>query len=205
MVVNPNSVPCIVYSGDVNNDGVCNYGDRKSLNKYIYDAQLRSTWLVGPSRYISAATNPLAYMEWSPQAGIPWDTPEGCYMDADGNGLVNNFDYVALKLNWMKSHGTPKESADMSFAMLEVYPNPFNPTATVHYDVTEKSDVVIEVQNMQGMRVAVLCQQTQEAGEYRIPFNASNLASGTYMISITAKGQESGVVFNKVVKATLSK
>ena len=205
MVVNAGSVPCVVWPGDVNNDGVANYGDRKSLNKYIYDANLRSAWLVGPARYIASLTNPLSYMEWVSQAGIPWDTPEGCYMDTDGNGYINNFDYVALKLNWMRSHTVIKSAEDMSFAMLEVYPNPFNPSTTVHYDVTERSDVSIEVQSIDGRQVAVLCQQTQDAGEYRIPFNAGSLPSGTYMVSITTKGLESGVVFNKTVKATLSK
>jgi hypothetical protein len=161
---------------------------------------------VGPGRYrADASTNPLTTFAWEGQAGIPWNTPEGCYMDADGNGTVNNFDYVAVKLNWMRAHGTIKDAADPSFAMMEAYPNPFNPSTTIHYDVTEKSNVLLEVTNLEGKRVATLIEQTQEAGEYNTTFNASNLPVGAYMVTITTKGMESGVVFSKLVKVTLSK
>jgi hypothetical protein len=206
MVVNPNSVPCVVFPGDVNNDGLVNYGDRASLNTYIYDANNRATWLVGPARYIANASA-MAYMNWTAQAGIPWDTPQGCYMDADGNGYVNNFDYVAVKLNWMHSHGSPKTSIEQekSFDLMEVYPNPFNPSTTVHYALGEKSDVRIEVMSMDGKTVAVLCNQVQEAGDYRTPFNGSNLTSGTYMVTLSATGKESGMIFNKMVKVNLTK
>ncbi len=206
MVVNPNTVPCVVWPGDVNNDGVVNYGDRKSLNKYIFDANLRQDWLVGPARYnANASTNPLTYLIWEAQAGIPWNTPDGCYMDADGNGFINNFDYVGIKLNWIRSHGTPKAAPVEDFDLLQAYPNPFNPSTTIRFAISEKSDVTLEVMNMSGKVVAVLCREVRNAGDHRITFDASELPTGTYMVTLTAAGQESGMVFSKNIKISMVK
>ena len=106
LIIPEGSTLCSVWPGDVNNDDVVNYGDRRDLNRYIYEANLRSSWLNGPARFRhDAATNPMTYLEWGEQPGIPWQTPEGCYMDSDGNGVVNNFDYIAIKLNWGRTHG----------------------------------------------------------------------------------------------------
>ncbi|PLX28795.1 MAG: hypothetical protein C0600_09265, partial [Ignavibacteria bacterium] len=82
LVVPEGRVPCVVWPGDVNNDGIVNYTDRRDLNYYIYNANLRASWLNGPARYrADAEINPFTYLEWEPQAAAPWFTPEGCYMD----------------------------------------------------------------------------------------------------------------------------
>lgn len=207
MIINAGMTPCIVYPGDVNNDGFVNYGDRSALNRYIFDANLRPLWLNGPARYrADVATNPMTFFAWEPQPSIPWATQDGCYMDADGNGVINNFDYLAIKLNWMKSHvTTPKASVKSSFELMEVYPNPFNPTTTIHYVLTEDSDVRLEVLYLDGRTISVVDRGIRVAGEYRLPFDGVQLSSGTYLVVLTARGQNSGEIFSKSVKIVLSK
>jgi hypothetical protein len=205
------ATPCEVWPGDVNNDGVVNYGDRKGLNTYIHDANLRSTWLTGPARYrADAAENPLTYIQWSPQASAPWFTPEGCYMDADGNGVVNNFDYIAIKLNWMRTHGgTMPRSGDsfmpMTFDMSQNYPNPFNPTTTIQYSVPEPSRVHLRIVDMLGRVVATAVDGIVDTGVHLYTFDASSLPSGQYMAVVNMVGEESGLSFSRTIKMTLSK
>jgi hypothetical protein len=207
MLVTPGTSPCTVWPGDVNNDGFVNYGDRKSLNTYIYDASQRSSWLVGPARYISGA-GPLGYLAWSPQAAVPWATSNGCYMDADGNGMVNNFDYVAVKLNWMRSHPVVKqgdESKVLSFDMMQNYPNPFNPTTTISYSVPEPSMVRLVVTDLLGRTVATLVDGQVQAGVFETSFDGASLNSGNYIVTVVMQGIESGLNFSKTMKMTLMK
>jgi hypothetical protein len=211
LLVPRGATPCEVWPGDVNNDGVVNYGDRKDLNTYIHDANLRPTWLTGPARYrADAVENPLTYIQWTPQASAPWFTPEGCYMDADGNGIVNNFDYIAIKLNWMRTHGgTMPRSGDSfmptTFDMSQNYPNPFNPTTSIQYSVPEPSRVHLRIVDMLGRVVATAVDGIVDAGVHLYTFDASALPSGQYLAIVNMVGEESGLSFSKTIKMALNK
>jgi hypothetical protein len=211
LLVNQGQTPCIVWPGDVTNDGIANYADRTALNKYIFNANLRASWLTGPARYrADAATNPMTYFTWEGQAGAPWATPDGCYMDADGNGMVNNWDLLPVKTNFLRTHGSyvPKQdetSIAGTFGMTQNYPNPFNPSTTLQYAVPEKSTVKITVTDMIGRVVAVLVDGEVEAGVRTVAFDASALESGVYMARYEATGIASGIVSSRIVKMTLAK
>jgi hypothetical protein len=211
LLVGQGQTPCIVWPGDVTNDGIVNYGDRAALNKYIFNANLRSSWLTGPARYrADYLTNPMTYFTWEGQAGAPWATPEGCFMDADGNGMVNNFDLLPVKVNFLRTNGSyvPKQdetSIAGTFGMTQNYPNPFNPSTTLQYAVPEKSTVKITVSDMIGRVVAVLVDGEIEAGVRTVVFDASALESGVYMARYEATGISSGIASSRIVKMTLAK
>jgi hypothetical protein len=211
MVLAPGQTLCEVWPGDVNNDGVVNYGDRASLNTYIHDANLRSDWLQGPARYrTDAGQDPLTYIRWELQPGVPWNTPEGCYMDSDGNGVINNFDYIAIKLNWLRTQGAvpTKHNAafnSLAFDMDQNYPNPFNPATSIRYSAPERSQVVLTVSDMLGRTVATLVEGSVEAGVHTASFDASGLTSGNYIATISMTGTESGLRFAKTIKMVLGK
>jgi hypothetical protein len=211
MLLEQGSYPCEVWPGDVNNDGVVNYADRKDLNEYIHEANLRTMWLNGPARFrADAAQNPLTYLEWQPQASAPWYTPEGCYMDTDGNGVINNFDYIAIKLNWMKKHGAvpPKQSDRFNpstFDMSQNYPNPFNPSTTISYSVPERSRVQLRIVDMLGRDIRMAVNDVIETGVYHYVFDAGALPSGQYLAIVSMTGEASGLTFNKTIRMTLNK
>lgn len=210
MLLNAGSEPCYVWPGETNHDGVVNYGDRRALNMYISNANLNPIWLNGPSRYrADAAANPLTYYTWEAQPAVPWQTPEGCHMDCDGNGVVNNFDYIAMKLNWMRRYGSLKSAATAflpgSFDMDQNYPNPFNPSTTIRYSLPEKGFVTLQVHDMLGREVARLVDGDVDRGVHTAVFNASGLKSGSYLASIMIVGSESGTTFSRTIKLQLDK
>lgn len=210
MMIYPNTTICVVWPGDVNNDGSVNYGDRKSLNQYLQNAAQRSSWITGPGRYrADAATNPMTHLNWEGQAGIPWATVDGCYMDADGNGTINSMDYLAVKINWMKSHGIPPKLGDpfsaSTFDMSQNYPNPFNPSTTISYNLPEPSQVRLVVTDMLGREVSTLVSGEREAGLHTAQFGDASLSSGTYVATITMTGLESGLTFSKSMRMSLMK
>ena len=185
-----------------------NYGDRRALNTYIFEANLRSTWLNGPARYDPRGG--MAYLEWRPQASAPWFTDDGCYKDADGNGVINNFDSITIKLNWLKTQATiPGKNDDATapdaFGMSENYPNPFNPSTNIEYSLAERSTVTLVVSDMLGRTVTELVSGTVDAGVYSATFDASALGSGQYFARVHMVGVESGLNFSKTIKMTLSK
>jgi hypothetical protein len=65
------------------------------------------------------------------------------------------------------------------------FPNPFNPTTQIRFDLGESSDVQIEVFNVMGQRVAMLFSGYQSAGSHSVAFDATSLASGVYMYRLT--------------------
>lgn len=80
------------------------------------------------------------------------------------------------------------------------YPNPFNPTTTIEFDLAQTGDVDVTVYDVQGRKVANLFSGNKEA-QQGIKFNwdASNVASGQYFARISAPG------FSDVINMTLLK
>ncbi len=82
------------------------------------------------------------------------------------------------------------ESEDALPATLELqqnYPNPFNPVTTITYNLPLQSSVRLEVFDLMGRKVASLIDgEQQSAGRYTVRFDASRLASGTYIYRLTA-------------------
>ncbi len=60
------------------------------------------------------------------------------------------------------------------------YPNPFNPETKIKFSIPVKGNVNLKVTNILGETIAVLVNETLEAGIYTADFNASSLASGAY-------------------------
>ena len=85
------------------------------------------------------------------------------------------------------------------------YPNPFNPSTIVKYGIPEQSNIKIEIFNMLGQSVGVLINTEKSAGFYETTWNAENLPSGIYLISIRAEGLSSKNNFTQVKKALLLK
>ena len=66
------------------------------------------------------------------------------------------------------------------------YPNPFNPTTKIKYELPKESKVQLKIFDIVGREIATLVNETQKAGIYNVNFNASNFSSGIYFCRITA-------------------
>ncbi|MGE5431678.1 MAG: T9SS type A sorting domain-containing protein, partial [Syntrophomonadaceae bacterium] len=76
--------------------------------------------------------------------------------------------------------------SNTTYRLCQNYPNPFNPTTTISYLIPEQSNVELKVYNMLGCEVTTLVSKMQNAGEYRLHFDGSNLPSGIYIYTIRA-------------------
>jgi hypothetical protein len=74
-----------------------------------------------------------------------------------------------------------------------IYPNPFNPTLTIAYELDRARDVHVAIYTVRGERVRTLLMRQQQAGPHRIQWNGTNehgqkIASGIYLIVIRSEG-----------------
>ena len=81
-------------------------------------------------------------------------------------------------------------AAPKSFSLGGARPNPFNPSATIAYEVPVQAKVTLTVYNLLGQEVVTLVNQVQAAGRYEVTWNALNaqgrsVSSGVYLYRMT--------------------
>lgn len=132
------------------------------------------------------------YIQWEGETAIP---PRAIAFSQDGttayignfssgNGLpgVQRFQLVDTSIE-------PVEGLPSAFELKQNYPNPFNPSTKIEFAIMEAGDVTLKVYDVLGREVAVLQDGPLAAGNYSANFDASNLASGTYIYMLEAGGQ----------------
>jgi hypothetical protein len=71
------------------------------------------------------------------------------------------------------------------------YPNPFNPTTNIEFEVSQKGIAVLRVFNVLGQEIKTLfAGEARPYQKYRIHFDAHGLASGTYFSRLEFGGRE---------------
>lgn len=77
-----------------------------------------------------------------------------------------------------------KSVVNKQFELFTNYPNPFNANTVVSYQLKIPSPVKIKVYDLLGNVVRILYEGRKEAGYHRLVWNASDIASGIYMLSM---------------------
>ena len=76
--------------------------------------------------------------------------------------------------------------APFEFALLSPYPNPFNPTTAISYQLQAASYVELTIYDIQGQEVAVLVDGFLLPGVYDATFDGAGLSSGVYFAVLQA-------------------
>ena len=96
--------------------------------------------------------------------------------------------------------GVRAQSRPYVYDLWNNYPNPFNPTTTITYELAKTGQVSLKVYDILGNVVETLVNGVQAAGEYNVKFDGSRFASGVYFVCLmTSNG------FEKVRKMVLLK
>lgn len=96
-----------------------------------------------------------------------------------GDAGVGWSDHWALS-GWIEE-GLPEVQAPSSYVMIAAFPNPFNPTTAISYQLSAFSFVNLSVYDLAGRKVAELVNGWREAGTHEVTFDGSNLATGVYL------------------------
>jgi len=80
-------------------------------------------------------------------------------------------------------------SLPTTFTLAQNFPNPFNPSTTISYSLPKAGVVTLAIFNTLGQKVKEVVNGFQEAGNYTVSLNASDLSSGNYIYNISLNGQ----------------
>ncbi|MEO8169042.1 MAG: T9SS type A sorting domain-containing protein, partial [bacterium] len=85
------------------------------------------------------------------------------------------------------------------------YPNPFNPSTTIRYDLPEPGRISLMVYDLLGRKVAELMNEEKTAGYHSVTWNAEGVASGVYLARFSATDGAGRLRLSKVNKLILMK
>ncbi len=109
--------------------------------------------------------------------------------------LLQNDSSLVLKL-----FTRPASSDGNNFIIKQNFPNPFNATTNIYFEILSLTDVQIDVYNILGQKVKNLTNRKYSPGEYAIQWDGSNkqgkkTASGVYFYRIvTSQGSDSRTI-----------
>ncbi len=76
------------------------------------------------------------------------------------------------------------------YRLFPAFPNPFNSSVTISYDIPTQGHVSLSIWNVLGQSVAELIDQAQPPGHYRVSWDAGSKTSGLYFAVLEINGFE---------------
>jgi hypothetical protein len=154
--------------------------DEFVLGRDIYQGQW-NTLVYSVSGHIadSSITNKFGAGTFTITVSYPTFTPEWT-----GQLFVDNLTLIGVRGLTMGVGEIARVT--YTYRLHKNYPNPFNPTTTITYELEKDGEVSLQVFNILGQVVAAPVQGRQGAGPHEITFDGRRLASGVYFYSLRA-------------------
>lgn len=73
-----------------------------------------------------------------------------------------------------------------SFKLNNAYPNPFNNSTIISYQLQSKSFIQLMIYDLNGREIIILVNQIKPAGKHEVSWDATGLSSGTYILVLNA-------------------
>jgi hypothetical protein len=99
---------------------------------------------------------------------------------------VNSYTFEQSGMSRRFTINNAENVVPKTFELSQNYPNPFNPTTTIQYGLPFDANVIIEIYNNIGQRIATPFIGAAEAGYHEVKFDAALCASGLYYYRIVA-------------------
>jgi len=124
---------------------------------------------------------------------VPGSAPDGEYVFV---AYVGRYPAVVIDSSYFYFEkeapiiGVQSDDGDLhvpgEFTLCENYPNPFNSTTRINYQLPLSCDVKLGIYNVLGQRVATLVDSKQQRGYKSVVWDASEVSSGLYFYKLTA-------------------
>ncbi len=140
------------------------------------------------------------------------------YVTGSSQGILTDYDILTIKYN-QSANEVREESQNLpiEFKLYPNFPNPFNLSTMISYQLPMGCDVTLSVYDILGNEIATLVDEYKPAGRYEVEFSVAQvsepeLASGVYFyqlkvadpeINLSADRQDSGQGFIQTKKMIL--
>ncbi len=116
-------------------------------------------------------------------------------------------DNIYLREIVKESVDDKKSNISSEYRLSSNYPNPFNPSTTINYQLPVTSEVELSIYNLLGQKIITLVSEKQAAGAYTIEWHAKDVPSGIYLYRLKARdpSSSSGQGFTETRKMVLQK
>lgn len=116
-----------------------------------------------------------------------------------------NSDEVTVRAEVARKIAERDPALPRMVTVAQCFPNPFNPTTEVRYELPEPAHVLLMVHDVLGRVVETLVDETKEAGYHSVRWNAGGRSSGVYLARFTATTEAGIVALQKTMKLVLTK
>ena len=158
--------------------------DWQNISKDVYSINEMPNFM-GNDLYINETIPTNLESHGTPIEGIIWDINYNARNDNSPDIGAHEFNGTVVGVN-------NKLTQPVVFKLEQNFPNPFNPTTKIKYSITSSvethrdASVQLKVYDVLGREVTTLINETKQAGNYEVEFNASTLSSGVYFYQLKA-------------------
>jgi hypothetical protein len=154
------------------------FGSDANFQFHYTDVELQS-------KNIDESTIQVKY--WDTHTNV-WTTINNANINSSNNTVTFNTsdigNFYILTGDSPTSVETPSDLIVESFTLEQNFPNPFNPTTSIKYQLSDVGFVTLKVYDVLGNEVALLVNEKKEVGSYNVTFDASKLSSGVYIYQL---------------------
>ncbi len=178
--------------GDVDNDGLLDFvfGGRSTIpNAQVIRLRYKGGSITDPASYEGSTIDQEFGMNTR-----NWDLINVANVDTDpedevlySGGLDGRIPVIILDRTATSVSGDG--TRPVSFSLEQNFPNPFNPSTTIRFTITEGGRTTLTVHDILGKEISTIADEHLPAGTYSVPFDGSKLASGTYIYTLMTNGQ----------------
>jgi hypothetical protein len=106
--------------------------------------------------------------------------------DIEAHQILGDENYYGMDVNKKQTLPNSAVQTITGYTLNDNYPNPFNPSTIISWQLAAGSFVTLKVYDVLGKEVKTLVNERQEAGTHSISFDGSTLSSGVYFYQLRA-------------------
>lgn len=150
-------------------------------NYCVYFSSLNTGWCGGESGYIFKTTN--GGFNWFRQQTPSSNFRRSMYFYNDSIGWAvgggGQILFTTTSGQWVDVKNISSE-IPKKYKLYQNYPNPFNSKTIIDYELPVTDFVFLTINDVLGKQIIILKNRTQNAGKYRVEWDATNFSSGIY-------------------------